>query len=75
MQKNIFKQKTYKHIDKVVDIKDVELKIKNPSYIISHGFYPFLSYTLEFRKYSEEINEDTNHHWKIKPRPINMRHI
>lgn len=70
MQKNIFKQKTYKHIDKVVDIKDVELKIKNPSYIISHGFYPFLSYTLEFRKYTEEINEDTKHHWKIKPRPI-----
>lgn len=70
MQKNIFKQKTYKHIDKVVDIKDVELKIKNPNYIISHGFYPFLSYTLEFRKYTEEINEETNHHWKIKPRPI-----
>lgn len=70
MQKNIFKQKTYKHIDKVVDIKDVELKIKNPNYIISHGFYPFLSYTLEFRKYSEEINDETNHHWKIKTRPI-----
>lgn len=70
MQKNIFKQKTYKHIDKVVDIKDIELKIKNPNYIISHGFYPFLSYTLEFRKYTEEINEETNHHWKIKPRPI-----
>lgn len=70
MQKNIFKQKTYKHIDKVVDIKKVESKIKNPSYINLHGFYPFLSYTLEFRKYTEEINENTKHHWKIKPRPI-----
>ena len=63
MRKNIFKQKTYKHIDKVVDIKDIESKIKNPNYIILHGFYPFLSQTLDYRKYTEEINDETKHHW------------
>ena len=69
-KKEIFKPRYYKHIDKILDIKEVEDKIKDKDFIISHGFYPFLSYTIEFKKFSEEINETTNHHWKNKERPI-----
>ena len=70
MQGKIFKQKYYKHIDKPVDIKKIEHKVKNKEYIKKHGFYPFLSYTIKFKKYSKEIDFETKHHWKIKPRPI-----
>lgn len=70
MKNKIFKQRYYQHIDKVVDIKDVEEKVKNKEYVKKHGFYPFLSYTLEFKKYSDVIDSKTNHHWKIKVRPI-----
>ena len=69
-KKNIFKPRYYQHIDKVIDIKDIEKKIKNKDFVIKHGFYPFLSYIIEFKKFSKEINENTNHHWKIKKRPI-----
>ena len=68
--KKIFKPRYYKHIDKIVNIKDVESKIKYKEFVINHGFYPFLSYTIKFKKFSKEINEDTNHHWKVKDRPI-----
>lgn len=68
--KEILKPRYYKHIDKIVNIKDVESKIKNKEFVINHGFYPFLSYTIKFKKFSKEINEDTNHHWKVKDRPI-----
>lgn len=44
--------------------------MKNKDYIIKHGFYPFISYKLEFKKFTKEINNATNHHWKIKERPI-----
>lgn len=70
MEDKIFKPRYYQHIDKVVDIKDIEHKVKNKDYILKHAFYPFVSYTIKFKKYSEEINEETNHHWKIKKRPI-----
>lgn len=70
MQGKIFKQKYYKHIDKPVDIEKIENKVKNKEYIKKHGFYPFLSYTIRFKKYSEEIDHETKHHWKIKDRPI-----
>lgn len=70
MVKTIFKQKNYKHIDQPINIKQVEESIKNKEWIINHGFYPFISYSINFKKYSKEINEETNHHWKIKERPI-----
>ena len=70
MKKSIFKSKNYKHIDTPVSISCVESNIKNKKWIIKHGFYPFISYSINFKKYSKEINEETNHHWKIKERPI-----
>lgn len=57
MKKKIFKPRYYQHIDKVIDIKDVEKKIKNKYFVINHGFYPFLSYTIEFDKV------DAKMHW------------
>ena len=70
MKKTIFKPRYYQHIDKIVDIKDIEYKVKNKEYIKSHAFYPFISYVIKFKKYTEIIDEETNHHWKFKERPI-----
>lgn len=70
MNEKIFKQRYYKHIDKIIYIKDVELKIKDPNFVKIHGFYPFISYELNFKKFTSEINSETNHHYKIKSRPI-----
>jgi len=69
MSKKIFKSRYYQHIDKTINIKYVEKKVKNKNFVINHGFYPFLSYTIESKKFSEKINENY-HHWKIKERPI-----
>lgn len=70
MKRKIFKPRYYQHIDKIIDIKDVIDKVKDKEYIKRHGFYPFISYKLEFKKFTKEINEKTHHHWKIKERPI-----
>ena len=70
MQKKIFKNKNYKHIDTPFDSKMIESKIKNKDWILHHGFYPFISYSINFKKFSKELNADTHHHWKIKERPI-----
>lgn len=70
MKNKIFKPRYYQHIDKVINIKDVITKVKDKDYVVKHGFYPFISYKLEFKKFTKEINDVTHHHWKIKERPI-----
>lgn len=70
MERKIFKPRYYQHIDKIIDIKDIISKVKDKEYIKHHSFYPFISYTIKFKKYSEIIDVDTNHHWKYKERPI-----
>lgn len=70
MKKTIFKSKNYKHIDKPVSIRGVERNVKNKEWVVKHGFYPFISYSINIRKYSKEVDDITNHHWKIKERPI-----
>lgn len=66
----IFKYKNYKHIDRPFKVNSIIQNIKKSDWVISHGFYPFVSYSINFKKYSKEINEETHHHWKIKERPI-----
>ena len=70
MNNKIFKSKSYKHIDEPFDVKHAVNNIKNDRWVISHGFYPFISYEMCFKKYSKEIDETTKHHWKEKKRPI-----
>ena len=70
MERRIFKPRYYQHIDKIIDTKDIVSKVKSKEYIKHHSFYPFISYTINFKKYSETIDTDTNHHWKLKKRPI-----
>lgn len=70
MKSKIFKPRYYQHIDKIVDIHDVINKIKDKEYVKKHSFFPFISYTLKFKKFCSEINEETHHHWKFKERPI-----
>lgn len=70
MDCNILKYKTYKHIDKKIS-KEVAFKfVTDKDFVSHHGFYPFLSYTSKSKKFTEDINEETKHHYKIKRRPI-----
>lgn len=71
----ILKPKYYKHIDKIIkvkDLKNVKRKIKNKNYIVYHGFYPFLSYTIEFKKFVKikDKNLQSTYQRKKKTRPI-----
>lgn len=71
----ILKPRYYKHIDKIItpsDLKNVERKIKNKSYIIHHGFYPFLSYTIHFEKFvkTKDEHQKVTHKRQDKKRPI-----
>lgn len=71
----ILKPRYYKHIDKIIKTKDlrmIERKIKNKNYVVHHGFYPFLSYTQEFKKFikTKDKNEQSTYQRKTKNRPI-----
>ena len=70
MKNKIFKPRYYKHIDKIVNIRDVMDKVKDKEYIKEHSFFPFISYTLKFKKFCSELDENTHQHWKFKERPI-----
>lgn len=44
----------YAHFDKRVSLEDVWNYISDPEKIAKHGFYPFIHYTLSFKKYSKK---------------------
>lgn len=71
----ILKSRYYKHIDKIIkpqDLKMIERKIKNKNYVVHHGFYPFLSYKKEFKRFvkTKDKNEQSTYQRKTKSRPI-----
>lgn len=68
MEKNIFKYKNYKHIDKKRKIDEINGLVKNKNFIIKHGFYPFLSYTDLSEKYVKIGKNEYRR--KEKERPI-----
>ncbi|WP_400244602.1 reverse transcriptase domain-containing protein [Niallia sp. JL1B1071] len=47
-----YKMKKYKHFDNRVSINKVINDIKNPSWVVQHGFFPFIHFKIEFYKYS-----------------------
>ena len=48
--KEIFKAKSYSHLDYKKDIKTLEKNIKNPKWIAKHGFLPLIHITLRVKK-------------------------
>ena len=68
MEKNIFKYKNYKHIDKKRKIDEIKDLVKNKNFITKHGFYPFLSYTDLSEKYVKIGKNEYRR--KEKERPI-----
>lgn len=48
--KEIFKAKSYSHLDYRKDIKHLEKNIKNPKWIAKHGFLPLIHITLKIKK-------------------------
>lgn len=69
-KKHIFENKKYKHIDAIPKLNYIIPKIKDKSFIESHGFYPFIGTTIAFKKYTKEINPLTKKHYRIKDREI-----
>lgn len=49
--------KRYAHFDVRVSVADVEYKIRDPQYIIHHGFYPFIHYVQVTHKYHNMTHE------------------
>lgn len=49
--KNIFKNSYYTHFDIKKHYKNYEKLIKNPLWVKSHGFYPFIHFEIVFNKY------------------------
>ncbi|MBL5799868.1 hypothetical protein HV436_09500 [Bacillus sporothermodurans] len=47
-----YKIKKYKHFDNRVSINKVIDDITNPSWVVQHGFFPFIHFKIEFYKYS-----------------------
>lgn len=45
--------KTYAHFDKRVNVNDVWSYISNPDKVARHGFYPFIHFIIDFKKYNE----------------------
>lgn len=54
------------HFDKKVSLNHVWSYISDPRKVATHGFYPFIHYTLSFRKYHEE----SENKYKTKTREI-----
>ncbi|MBQ8678519.1 MAG: hypothetical protein IJ530_02025 [Treponema sp.] len=48
--KEIFKAKSYSHLDYKKDIKTLEKNIKDPKWIAKHGFLPLIHITLRIKK-------------------------
>lgn len=65
-----FKKKKYKHIDFISSLSEYIPKIKNPSYVCKHGFYPFIGNEIIFKKYCKQIDGNTLKHYSKKCRPI-----
>lgn len=62
-KKNI-KSKSYAHFDRRISLKKIEKYIMNEKYIATHGFYPFITYNILFKKYNKKEGR------KIKKREI-----
>lgn len=57
-------KKSYAHFDYRIDIRKAAKFIQNSSNIVSHGFYPFIHYTMEMNKYNKKTGK------KVKKREI-----
>lgn len=69
-KKDKFYNKKYAHFDVRKNYKDYKKYIENPNKIKSHGFYPFISYEINFVKYHEKDKNNENKGKKTKTRNI-----
>lgn len=60
------KKRYYAHFDTKVSLNQVWNYINDPRRVASHGFYPFINYTLSFLKFHKESENKT----KLKTREI-----
>ncbi|MDF2588117.1 MAG: hypothetical protein K0S41_1958 [Anaerocolumna sp.] len=54
MNKKIFTNKYYTHLDIKKDYHHYIHRIKDPNWVKSHGFYPFIHYQIVFHKYKSD---------------------
>ena len=53
-KKNYYKYKGYAHFDKRISIGEARKNVEKPQYVATHGFYPFLHFTLKINRYRKK---------------------
>lgn len=62
--KSALKNKYYIHLDTKKHAKEYEGKVRNPNWVIKHGFFPFIHFQMIFKKYvivDDFGNKDIKH--------------
>ncbi|HAN09481.1 MAG TPA: hypothetical protein DCP90_02595 [Clostridiales bacterium] len=60
-----YKNKKYAHFDRRADVNSLKTLIESPKWVAKHGFYPFIHYVIEFKKFNNKTK-------KLKPK---KRHV
>lgn len=68
MSRAIYKDKYYTHFDVKKYYKDYEKRVENIVWVGKHGFYPFIHFSMNFNKYTNDL--DGNKYIKPKERDI-----
>lgn len=64
------KPKNYSHFDLRTSVEKASQYIQNKENIISHGFYPFLHFQKETKKYLGKNNQEESRRFKTKKRDL-----
>ena len=62
--KSVLKNKYYVHLDTKKYSKEYEGRVRNPEWVIKHGFFPFIHFQMAFKKYiviDDSGNKDIKH--------------
>ena len=68
MSRKIYKDKNYTHFDTKKYYKNYKDRVENINWVSRHGFYPFIHYSLNFDKYTND--SEGNKYIKKKSRDI-----
>ena len=68
MSRKIYKDKNYTHFDTKKYYKNYKDRVENVNWVSRHGFYPFIHYSLNFDKYTND--SEGNKYIKKKSRDI-----
>ena len=68
MGREIYKDKYYTHFDVKKKHKEYEKRVEDVAWVGKHGFYPFIHFSMNFSKYTND--SEGNKYIKTKERDI-----